>query len=64
MRFAVDLPSLAKPSLRRWHRRGRSSTMQSNHNGRGGLANNLTLQLSLLAAAVVLVLFLAAHYIW
>jgi hypothetical protein len=39
-------------------------TMQSDHNGRGGLANNLTLQLSLLAAAVVLVLFLAAHYIW
>jgi hypothetical protein len=39
-------------------------TMQSDHNGRGGLANNLTLQLGLLAAAVVVVLFLAAHYIW
>jgi hypothetical protein len=39
-------------------------TMQSDHNGRGGLANNLTLQLTLLAAAVVLVLYLAAHYIW
>ena len=39
-------------------------TMQSDRNGRVGLANNLTLQLTLLAAAVVLVLFLAAHYIW
>jgi hypothetical protein len=39
-------------------------TMQSGRNGRGGLANNLTLQLTLLAAAVVLVLYLAAHYIW
>jgi hypothetical protein len=39
-------------------------TMQSDRNGRDGLANNLTLQLTLLAAAVVLVLFLAAHYIW
>ena len=39
-------------------------TMQSNRNGRGGAADNLTLQLTLLAAAVVLVLFLAAHYIW
>jgi hypothetical protein len=44
-------------------------TMQSDHNrrgdlGRGGLANNLTLQLTLLAAAVVVVLYVAAHYIW
>jgi hypothetical protein len=39
-------------------------TMQSDRNEREGLANNLTLQLTLLAAAVVLVLFLAAHYIW
>jgi hypothetical protein len=39
-------------------------TMQSDRNGRGGFANNLTLQLTLLAAAVVVVLFLAAHYIW
>jgi len=39
-------------------------TMQSDRNQRDGLANNLTLQLTLLAAAVVLVLFLAAHYIW
>jgi hypothetical protein len=39
-------------------------TMQSDHNGRGGLANNLTLQLGLLAAAVIVVLYVAAHYIW
>ena len=39
-------------------------TMQSDRNGRGGLANNLTLQLTLLGAAVVLMLFLAAHYVW
>jgi hypothetical protein len=39
-------------------------TMQSGHNGRGGLANNLTLQLGLLAAAVIVVLYAAAHYIW
>jgi hypothetical protein len=39
-------------------------TMQSDRNGRDGLANNLTLQLTLLAAAVVLMLFLAAHYVW
>jgi hypothetical protein len=39
-------------------------TMQSDRNGRDGLADNLTLQLTLLAASVVLVLFLAAHYIW
>lgn len=39
-------------------------TMQSNNKGRGGLADNLTLQLGLLAAAVVVVLLLAAHYIW
>ena len=39
-------------------------TMQSDRNGRDGLANNLTLQLTLLGAAVVLMLFLAAHYIW
>jgi hypothetical protein len=39
-------------------------TMQSDNKGRGGLADNLTLQLTLLAAAVVLVLFLAAHYVW
>ena len=38
--------------------------MQSNNNGQGGLANNLTLQLALLAAAVILVLYAAAHYIW
>ena len=38
--------------------------MQSDRNGRDGLANNLTLQLTLLAAAVVLVLYLAAHYVW
>ena len=35
-------------------------TMQSDHNGRGGL----TLQLGLLAAAVIVVLYAAAHYIW
>ena len=29
-----------------------------------GLADNLTLQLTLLAASVVLVLFLAAHSLW
>jgi hypothetical protein len=39
-------------------------TMQSDRNGRDGLANNFTLQLTLLAAAVVVVLFLAAHYVW
>ena len=39
-------------------------TMQSNRNGRNGLTDNLTLQLTLLAAAVVLMLFLAAHYVW
>jgi len=39
-------------------------TMQSNDNRYGGLANNLTLQLTLLAAAVVVVLYIAAHYIW
>jgi hypothetical protein len=39
-------------------------TMQSDRNGRDGLANNLTLQLTLLAAAVVLLLFLAARYVW
>jgi hypothetical protein len=39
-------------------------TMQSNRNQRDGLADNLTLQLTLLAAAVVLMLFLAAHYVW
>ena len=39
-------------------------TMQSDHNGRSGLADNLMLQLGLLAVAVVVVLFLAAHYIW
>jgi len=39
-------------------------TMQSDRNGRGGLANNLTLQLTLLAAAVIIVLYVAAHYIW
>jgi hypothetical protein len=36
----------------------------SDNNGRGGLADNLTLQLCILAAAVIVVLFLAAHYIW
>jgi hypothetical protein len=39
-------------------------TMHSDHNGRGGLADNLTLQLGLLAAAVVVMLLLGAHYIW
>jgi hypothetical protein len=33
-------------------------------NGPGGLANNLTLQLCLLAAVVFLILYAAAHYIW
>ena len=39
-------------------------TMQSDHNRRGGFADNLTLQLTLLAAVVVVVLYAAAHYIW
>ena len=38
--------------------------MHSDDKEYGGLANNLTLQLTLLAAAVVLVLLLAAHYVW
>ena len=38
--------------------------MQSDNKGRGGLADNLTLQLGLLGAAVIVVLLLAAHYIW
>ena len=38
--------------------------MQSNDNGSGGLANNLTLQLALLAATVIVILYAAAHYIW
>jgi hypothetical protein len=37
--------------------------MQSNDNGSGGLANNLTLQLALLAATVIVILYAAAHYI-
>jgi hypothetical protein len=39
-------------------------TMQSDNKGRDGLADNLTLQLGLLAAVVIVVLYAAAHYIW
>jgi hypothetical protein len=39
-------------------------TIQSDRNGRDGVADNLTLQLTILAAAIVLALFLAAHYVW
>jgi hypothetical protein len=38
--------------------------MQSDNNGRDGLADNLTVQLCLLAAATVFVLWVAAHCIW
>jgi hypothetical protein len=38
--------------------------MQSDNKGRGGLADNLTLQLGLLAAVVIVVIYAAAHYIW
>jgi hypothetical protein len=39
-------------------------TMQSDNSGRGGLADNLALQLCLLAAVVIVVLYAAALYIW
>ena len=39
-------------------------TMQSDNNGRGGLLDNLTVQLCLLAAVVFVVLYAAALYIW
>lgn len=38
--------------------------VQSDDNGSGGLADNLTLQLALWAAVVILVIYAAAHYIW
>jgi hypothetical protein len=38
--------------------------MQSDDNEQGALANNLTLQLALLAATVIVILYAAAHYIW
>jgi hypothetical protein len=37
--------------------------MQSDNKGRG-LANNLTAQMALLAAAVIVMLFIGWHYIW
>ena len=38
-------------------------SMQSDNKGRG-LSNNLAAQLGLLAVAVVILLLIAAHYIW
>jgi hypothetical protein len=38
--------------------------MQSDDNEQGALANNLTLQLALLAATVIVILYVAAHCIW
>jgi len=38
-------------------------SMQSDNKGRG-LSNNLAAQLGLLAVAVVILLMIAAHYIW
>jgi hypothetical protein len=38
-------------------------SMQSDNKGRG-LSNNLAAQMGLLAVAVVILLLIAAHYIW